>query len=188
MVLGCGVAAVGFYLWGHSLTELSVNDQWYYIVLAGAGVGLVLSPANTDALNRVSRDRYGEATGITQTVRNFGSSLGLAILGSILILENRSNLEATADKHGFSKEVGKEIADQISQGTGAGETPENLPAPVQKVVDSIPHDFAMASRTVFYGMAAVMAVAFVIALVAMPSGKVETEVEDFGEPTSAGPA
>jgi EmrB/QacA subfamily drug resistance transporter len=188
MVLGCGIAAVGFYLWGHSLTELSVSDQWYYIVLAGAGVGLVLSPANTDALNRVSRDRYGEATGITQTVRNFGSSLGLAVLGSVLILENRSHLEATADKHGFSKEVGKEIADQISQGTGAGESPEHLPAQVQKVVEAIPHDFAMASRTVFYGMAAVMAVAFVVALVAMPSGKVETEVEDFGEPTSAGPA
>jgi len=188
MVLGCGIAAVGFYLWGHSLTELSVSDQWYYIVLAGAGVGLVLSPANTDALNRVSRDRYGEATGITQTVRNFGSSLGLAVLGSVLILENRSHLETTADKHGFSKEIGKEIADQISQGTGAGESPEHLPAQVQKVVDAIPHDFAMASRTVFYGMAAVMAVAFVVALVAMPSGKVETEVEDFGEPTSAGPA
>jgi EmrB/QacA subfamily drug resistance transporter len=188
MVLGCGVAAVGFYLWGQSLTELSVSDQWYYIVLAGAGVGLVLSPANTDALNRVSRDRYGEATGITQTVRNFGSSLGLAVLGSVLILENRSNLEATADKNGIPKEVGSEIADQISQGTGAGETPENLPAPVQKVVDAIPHDFALASRTVFYGMAAVMALAFVISLIAMPSGKVEAEVEDFGEPTSAGPA
>jgi EmrB/QacA subfamily drug resistance transporter len=188
IVLGCAVAAVGFYLWGRSLTELSVSDQWYYIVIAGAGVGLVLSPANTDALNRVSRDRYGEATGITQTVRNFGSSLGLAVLGSVLILENRSNLEATADKNGIPKEVGSEIADQISQGTGAGETPEHLPAPVQKVVDAIPHDFAMASRTVFYGMAAVMALAFVISLVAMPSGKVETEVEDFGEPTSAGPA
>jgi len=182
------VSAVGFYLWGNSLTHLSVSEQWYFILIAGAGVGLVLSPANTDALNRVSRDRYGEATGITQTVRNFGSILGLAILGSSLILENRSNLEATADKHGFPKEVGKEIADQISQGTGAGESPEHLPAQVQKVVDAIPHDFAMASRTVFYGMAAVMAVAFVIALVAMPSGKVETEVEDFGEPTSAGPA
>jgi EmrB/QacA subfamily drug resistance transporter len=176
IVIGCGVAAVGFYLWGHSLTELSVSDQWYYIVIAGAGVGLVLSPANTDALNRVSRDRYGEATGITQTVRNFGSSLGLAILGSVLILENRSNLEATADKHGFPKEVGKEIADQISQGTGAGESPEHLPAQVQKVVDAIPHDFALASRTVFYGMAAVMAVAFVVALVGMPAGKVEEEV------------
>jgi len=176
MVIGCGVAAIGFYLWGHSLTELSVSDQWYYIAIAGAGVGLVLSPANTDALNRVSRDRYGEATGITQTVRNFGSSLGLAVLGSILILENRSNLEATADKHGFSKQVGGEIADQISQGTGAGESPQQLPAQVQKVVDAIPHDFAMASRTVFYGMAAVMAVAFLVSLVGMPGGKVEEEV------------
>jgi EmrB/QacA subfamily drug resistance transporter len=176
MVLGCAVAAIGFFLWGRSLTELSVSDQWYYIVIAGAGVGLVLSPANTDALNRVSRDRYGEATGITQTVRNFGSSLGLAVLGSILILENRSNLEATADENGFPKQVGKEIADQISQGTGAGESPEHLPAKVQKVVDAIPHDFAMASRTVFYGMAAAMVVAFVVSLVAMPGGKVEEEV------------
>lgn len=176
VVIGCAVAAIGFYLWGKSLTHLSVSEQWYYIVIAGAGVGLVLSPANTDALNRVSRDRYGEATGITQTVRNFGSSLGLAVLGSILILQNRSNLEATADKNGIPKEVGSEIADQISQGSTAGETPEHLPAPVQKVVDAIPHDFAMASRTVFYGMAGVMAVAFLIALVRMPGGKVEEEM------------
>jgi EmrB/QacA subfamily drug resistance transporter len=188
VVLGCAVAAVGFYLWGNSLTELSVSDQWYYIVIAGAGVGLVLSPANTDALNRVPRERYGEATGITQTVRNFGSSLGLAVLGSILILENRSNLEATAAENGVSKQAGSEIADVISQGTGAGESPEHLPARVQKVVDAIPHDFALASRTVFYAMAGVMAVAFVVALARMPAGKVETEVEDFGEPTSAGPA
>ncbi|HMI80178.1 MAG TPA: MFS transporter [Solirubrobacterales bacterium] len=180
VVLGCAVAAVGFYLWGHSLTELSVSDQWYYIVIAGAGVGLVLSPANTDALNRVPRSRYGEATGITQTVRNFGSSLGLAVLGSILILENRSNLEATAAEHGVPKRAADEIADAISQGSAAGEAPRHLPAPVQRVVDSIPQDFALASRTVFYAMAAVMAVAFIVALVGMPGGKVEevTESED----------
>jgi EmrB/QacA subfamily drug resistance transporter len=181
-VLGCGVAAIGFYLWGHSLTQLSVSDQWYCIVLAGAGVGLVLSPANTDALNRVSRDRYGEATGITQTVRNFGSSLGLAVLGSILILENRSHLEATATSNGIPKRVGTEIADAISQGSTAGSEPEHLPARVQKVVDNIPHDFALASRTVFYGMAAVMAVAFVVALVAMPGGKVEEVPEGSAPP------
>jgi EmrB/QacA subfamily drug resistance transporter len=188
MVIGCALAAVGFYLWGKSLTHLSVSEQWYYIVIAGAGVGLVLSPANTDALNRVSRDRYGEATGITQTVRNFGSSLGLAILGSILILENRSNLEATAAENGFPKQAGKEIADLISQGTGAGESQQHAGGAAQKVVDGIPLDFALASRTVFYAMAGVMVVAFLVALVSMPSGKVESEVEDFGEPTSAGPA
>ena len=176
VVPGCAIAAVGFYLWGNSLTELSVSDQWYYIVIAGIGVGLVLSPANTDALNRVSRDRYGEATGITQTVRNFGSSLGLAVLGSILILENRSNLEATADENGIPRQFGSQIADTISQGSGTGEVPAHLPPKVQKVVDSIPADFALASRTVFYAMAGVMAVAFVIALARMPAGKVEEEV------------
>ncbi len=182
VVPGCAIAAVGFYLWGNSLTELSVSDQWYWIAMSGAGVGLVLSPANTDALNRVSRDRYGEATGITQTVRNFGSSLGLAVLGSILILENRSNLEATAVENGLSKQFGSQVADTISQGTGPGEVPASLPDRTQKslekVVESIPHDFALASRTVFYGMAAVMAVAFVIALARMPAGKVEAEPEN----------
>ena len=176
VVPGCAIAAVGFYLWGNSMTELSVSDQWYWIVLAGIGVGLVLSPANTDALNRVARDRYGEATGITQTVRNFGSSLGLAVLGSILILENRSNLEATADeeRHLQAGRQRNRRHDQPGHRRRANR-PQHLPASVQKVVDAIPHDFAMASRTVFYGMAAVMAVAFVVALVGMPAGKVEEE-------------
>lgn len=188
VVLGCAVAAVGFFLWGRSLTELSVGDQWYYIVIAGAGVGLVLSPANTDALNRVPRSRYGEATGITQTVRNFGSSLGLAVLGSILITQNRSNLEATAAENGAPKEAGTEIADAISQGGSHEEAHQQVSGAVAKVVENIPADFALASRTVFYGMAGVMVVAFLVALIGMPGGKVEAEVEDFGEPTSAGPA
>jgi EmrB/QacA subfamily drug resistance transporter len=189
VVLGCAVATAGFFLWGRSLTDLSVGSQWYWIVVAGAGVGLVLSPANTDALNRVPRSRYGEATGITQTVRNFGSSLGLAVLGSILVLENRSNLESTAAENHLPKRAADEIADAISQGSGGGEAPAHLHGPVAKVVDSIPHDFALASRTVFYGMAIAMAVAFVVALVGMPGGKVEEEVaEAEPAPTSAGPA
>src|SRR5262249_16715954 len=160
--------AVGFFLWGESLTELSVSDQWYWIALAGVGVGLVLSPANTDALNRVPRSRYGEATGITQTVRNFGSSLGLAVLASALILESRSQLEATAAEHHVPPHVGSEIADAISSGSQSGESISHLGGPVSHVVASIPHDFAVAMQTVFYSFAGVMAVAFFIALRFMP--------------------
>ena len=100
---GCAIAAVGFALWAHALPDLSVGDQWHYIVMAGAGVGLVLSPANTDALNRVPRDRYGEATGITQTVRNFGSSLGLAVLGTVLILAEQVEPRVDAGGRGVPK-------------------------------------------------------------------------------------
>jgi len=178
VVLGCAVAAVGFGLWAHSLPDLSVNSQWYWIVLAGAGVGLVLSPANTDALNRVPASRYGEATGITQTVRNFGSSLGMAVLGTILILQNRSNLESTATAHGVPKAAADEIADAISQGSGAGEAPAHVSGALAKVVDNIPHDFALATQTVFYAMAGVMALAFVVALATMQPGKVEEQVDE----------
>jgi fucose permease len=180
VVLGCAVAAVGFALWAHSLPDLSVSSQWYWIVLAGAGVGLVLSPANTDALNRVPASRYGEATGITQTVRNFGSSLGLAVLGTILILENKSNLESTLGAQGVPKAKADQIADSISQGSSASSEgfAEAAGAHAKQLFAAVQHDFALASRTVFYAMAAVMVVAFVVALIWMPSGRVEEQVTE----------
>jgi EmrB/QacA subfamily drug resistance transporter len=183
VVPGCALAAVGFYLWGESLTDLSVSEQWYFIVMAGAGCGLVLAPANTDALNRVPASRYGEATGITQTVRNFGSSLGLAVLGSVMIMQNKSNIESSAAEHGVSESVAHEIADAVSQGAAAGGG-EALEAggKVGKVVEGMPMDFALATQTVFYAFAGVMVVAFVLAALKMPRGKVE---EAPAEPADA---
>jgi predicted MFS family arabinose efflux permease len=180
VVLGCAVAAVGFALWAHSMPDLSVSSQWYYIVLAGAGVGLVLSPANTDALNRVPASRYGEATGITQTVRNFGSSLGMAVLGTILILQNKSNLESTLGAQGVPKAQADRIADSISQGSAAGSEgfTEVAGVKAQQLFAAVQHDFALASRTVFYVMAGVMVLAFVVALIWMPSGKVTEQVAE----------
>lgn len=180
VVAGCAVAAVGFYLWGNSLDQLSVGDQWYFIVIAGAGVGLVLSPANTDALNRVPKERYGEATGITQTVRNFGSSLGLAVLGSILVLQNKSNIESSLADKGVPKAQADEVAACVSQGAASAcdSVARTAGDKAQVLFSTVPHDFALATQTVFYGFAAVMAVAFVVALAKMPSGKVEEQVTE----------
>jgi predicted MFS family arabinose efflux permease len=175
VILGCALSTAGFALWAHSLPDLSVSSQWYWIVLAGAGVGLVLGPANTDALNRLPASHYGEATGITQTVRNFGSSLGMAVLGTILILENKSNLEATLGAEGVPKAQADQIADSISQGSSNNSEgfAEVAGAHAQHLFSAVQHDFALASRTVFYAMAGIMAVAFVVSLAAMPAGKVE---------------
>ena len=163
------------------MPDLSVGSQWPFMVISGIGVGLILSPANTDALNRVPRSRYGEATGITQTVRNFGSSLGLAVLGTVLILENKSRLEATLGAQGVPKSQADQIAETLSE-AGSAE-PSGLAghagAGAQKIYAAVPHDFALSSRTVFYGMAAALAVAFVVSLFWMPSGKAP-ELDDEG--------
>ncbi len=85
VVLGCALAAVGFGAVGRQghrparRRPRSSTSSW-----PGPGMGLMLGQANTDAINRASRYSYGEATGITQTVRNYGASLGFAILGTRL--------------------------------------------------------------------------------------------------------
>ena len=58
------------------VTKLNFSTQVWPVILAGAGMGFMLTPASTDAINRASRLSYGEATGITQTVRNYSASLG----------------------------------------------------------------------------------------------------------------
>ena len=191
VVLGCAVAAVGFYLWGKSPDPTSRSaTSGTTSSSPEPGSAWCSSPANTDALNRVPRSRYGEATGITQTVRNFGSSLGLAVLGSILILENRSNLESSLGAKGVPKAVADQVADCVSQGNEAGceAVARGAGRHAAKLFSTVPHDFALASRTVFYGFAAVMAVAFVVALAKMPAGKVEEEVPETPPPSAAGPA
>jgi EmrB/QacA subfamily drug resistance transporter len=186
MVLGCAIAAVGFWLWGSSMTHLSVSEQWYYIVLAGIGVGLVLSPANTDALNRVARSRYGEATGITQTVRNFGSSFGLAILGSLLITWNKSNLESALGAKGVPKDKADAVAECVAQGEAACKSIGSaLGSKAGEVFSAVPMSFAEATKDVFHGMAIALAIAFVIAVKFMPDGKVEEGDVPEDEPAAA---
>jgi hypothetical protein len=55
---------------------------------------MMLTPASTDAVNRAPSSSYSEVTGITQTSRNFGASLGMAVLGAIFIDQNKTNLTA----------------------------------------------------------------------------------------------
>jgi hypothetical protein len=54
------------------------------MLVTGAGFGLVFSPLNADALNRLPDSMRGQASGITQTFRNFGSAIGMAVMGTII--------------------------------------------------------------------------------------------------------
>jgi len=163
VALGCVLAAAGFGLWAGKVTGLSFATQQWYIIVAGAGLGLMLGPASTDAVNRASRLSYGEATGITQTVRNYAASLGLAILGTILVTEMRNRITASLITQGMTSARAGTEASGISQSqAGSGS------------IASIPHfvrlDFAYATQTVLYVMAGIMAVAAIVALLGLRRG------------------
>jgi EmrB/QacA subfamily drug resistance transporter len=172
VVLGCAVAAVGFALWAGKVTQLSFHSQKWYVVLAGAGMGLMLGPASTDAVNRASRLSYGEATGITQTVRNYASSLGLAILGTVLVSQMRSHVTTSLRAKGVPPAKAASEAASISQSQGGSSSSGAIPHFIRL-------DFAEASRVVFFAMAAVMAVAAVVAFVGLRPGlQAEPVAED----------
>jgi EmrB/QacA subfamily drug resistance transporter len=160
VVLGCAIAAVGFGVWASKVTHLTLSNQTIWIVVAGAGMGMMLGPANTDAVNRASSLSYGEATGITQTIRNFGASLGLAVLGTILLTVQRSKLTASLQAQHVPKAA--QVAARISQSQGGHS------------VSSIPRyyslDFAHATQSVLFVMCGIMAFAGVVALFGLQRG------------------
>jgi hypothetical protein len=171
---------VGFFLWAQALPDLSFNDQWYWIIVAGAGIGLMLGPANTDAMNRAARVAYGEVSGITQTVRNYGASLGLAVLGTLLINQTREKIESSLGTLGIPKSEADAIAQSLSQ-SGGGSAHDSMAqqagSQAQQVFEAVQHDFAQASKTVFVVMAGAMLVSAVIALLGLRAGRQEAVVD-----------
>lgn len=163
VVLGCVLGAAGFYLWGTRVTGLSFGSQEWYIILAGAGMGFMLGQASTDAVNRASRLSYGEATGITQTVRNYAASMGLAILGTILVTEMRNRVTTSLISLGAPRARAQAEAASLSQAQSGSRS-----------VAAIPHfyrvDFAYATRTVLFVMAGIMAVAAIVAIFGLRAG------------------
>jgi EmrB/QacA subfamily drug resistance transporter len=174
VVGGSVLSAVGFYLLAQHLTHLSLSSQRPYIILAGAGMGLMLGTASTDAVNRAPATSYSEVTGITQTARNFGASLGLAIMGAVLISRNQVNVAGALTKAGVPGSVAHKVASSFgtspSGGGGSGQP--------HAIVHDVQLAFAQSTQTVFHIMAGIMAATFVVTFLWLPRGRVATVGEE----------
>ena len=84
VVIGFLLGAIGMVVWAGNLSNLSHGATLWGMLITGAGFGLIFSPLNTDALNRLPDSMRGQGSGVVQTFRNFGSALGMAIMGSII--------------------------------------------------------------------------------------------------------
>ncbi|MFC8175947.1 MFS transporter [Streptomyces sp. NPDC057325] len=170
MKIGCALGAAGFYLWAQKLTDLSMHDQWPYAAMAGAGIGFLLAPTSTDAVNRSIGASYGEVTGITQTVRNYAAALGMAVFSTVLAHVSADRITDTLTERGLPPAEAEATAGRVAEAvtghpdgrapTGDGPVAEAL----RGAGDAIRTDFAEANQWVFYGMAIALAVAFLFAL------------------------
>jgi len=184
VVAGCAIAAAGFALWASKVTQLSLGHQWYFIVIAGFGMGLMLGPANTDAINQVGRLSYGEATGITQTVRNFGASFGLAALGTLLVTVERNHLVTLLRGLGLPGPAAHSAAGKLAT-TRGGSAPAGVPSALARhVFHAAQLSLAQGMQAVLYAMAGVMAAAVIVAAAGLRRG-IHAAADASGEPATA---
>jgi MFS family permease len=84
--------------WGFALSTLGMallvpivpeaDSGWYLIiplVLAGAGLGLLVSQLNNYTLAPIDEERISEAAGVNSAAGSFGLSFGLAMAGGVLL-------------------------------------------------------------------------------------------------------
>src|SRR5208282_5572282 len=64
------------------------TSGWYLVVpliIAGSGLGLLVSQLNNYTLSPISEERVSEAAGVNSAAGSFGLSFGLAFAGAILL-------------------------------------------------------------------------------------------------------
>ncbi len=108
--LGAAMMAVAF-VW------LGLADDSYLavlppLVLLGLAMGLSMSPATTAITESLPSERQGLASALNDTVREAGSALGIALIGSTLTSGYADSITATTDT------LPPELAEPVGEGIG----------------------------------------------------------------------
>jgi EmrB/QacA subfamily drug resistance transporter len=98
-VLGCALAAAGLILTDEVLKPNSgLSTVGWTMALAGIGFGMAVVPATAAALSAVPAERSGMAASITNTSRQLGAVVGVAVLGALVDAGVTSGLESRLRK------------------------------------------------------------------------------------------
>lgn len=165
--VGLALLGLGFLL----LTRITPSSDWdallLGLIIAGIGGAAVQAQLTTAAVSAAPRAQAGLATGISATMRQVGSSMGIALLGSIFTSRYSHYLPNAL----AAGQVPKEFADRLVQGTGgnvafAGRVPPQVPPQFAPAIQQATHTaFISGFNDTIRVAVAFIIVAVVIALV-----------------------
>jgi EmrB/QacA subfamily drug resistance transporter len=93
MVSGLLMVAGSLFWQGHLAVDTSYGFLVGAFVLMGLGMGLVMSPMSTAAMNAVDPAKAGVASGIVSMSRMVGGTFGVAAMGALITGLGRSKLD-----------------------------------------------------------------------------------------------
>ena len=89
------------------MPTLSYPWQLPGMILTGFGLGLTISPTNTDALSRVTQAERAQGSGLIQTIRQLGGTVGVAVVSAVVLgIESAGTQSPSAERIAGAMAVG----------------------------------------------------------------------------------
>ncbi|HMJ02367.1 MAG TPA: MFS transporter, partial [Conexibacter sp.] len=117
---------------GWSAFALSELSYWWIApayLLLGAGLAFVMTPANTDAMNAAPPALRGQASGVIQTSRQIGATIGIALMGTVVANVQYDQIaDVLTQQAGVPESQVPAVEQQIGAAVQAGRgAPANVP-------------------------------------------------------------
>lgn len=123
LIIGIGLLAASFFI-NYNLSFMSEHSYiMFSLYIRGLGMGMIFTPLSALSLVTIPREQMAQASSITNTVRQIGGSLGVAILSTLLT--SRSNFHAQMYGQGMDassqtfRNVTQNLAYHIQQNAGS---------------------------------------------------------------------
>jgi EmrB/QacA subfamily drug resistance transporter len=119
MTGGLLIVATSLYLQTHISTTSGYELLLPAFALMGLGMGLVMAPMSTAAMNAVSPTKAGAASGILTMSRMVGGTFGVAAFGALFQVLSSHRLESSLAGSGITAAQRERIVDQLGSGSGS---------------------------------------------------------------------
>ncbi|HXW35690.1 MAG TPA: MFS transporter [Acidimicrobiales bacterium] len=122
MTTGCLLAGVGILLTNHAISpNAGIGQIGWTMFIAGVGIGTALVPVTSAALGSVPPEHSGMASSTTNTFRELGAVVGVAVLGSIINGQLTVNLVRRLTQIGIPKQFQSLVVSAVTTGTYQGQ-------------------------------------------------------------------
>jgi EmrB/QacA subfamily drug resistance transporter len=165
MASGLAFAAIALYMQSRVTIDTTYPDLLASFSLMGLGMGLTMSPMSTAAMNSVSPDKAGAASGILSMFRMVGGTFGVAAIGALFQSLAHDRATQAAQAAGVPSSMQHELVDNLGSGRADDIARQLDPAAAAQLTRGMHEAFVHALGGALTLSAIVAAAGSVIALV-----------------------
>lgn len=126
IVLGAILSGSALFLMARLEPSTSYASIWWKLGMLGIGFGFMLSPLTAAVLSATPPTRAGLGSSMINTSRQVGSTLGVAVLGAVVVQQFASTIVSQLTRLGVPLTMSETLAGKIAS-TGAQASQVSLP-------------------------------------------------------------